>query len=107
MVKKEKILQEIKSKLKNEFQENICDIILFGSQVTGKAHPYSDYDLLIITKTNFDWLHKKQVIESVYEIELKSDILFNIHVISKNDLQNTIKGKEPFITIALVEGEII
>jgi len=41
------ILNEIKIRLKSEFWEKIKDIILYGSQINGKASEFSDFDILI------------------------------------------------------------
>ena len=39
-------LDTIQARLVKQFQP--CQIILFGSQATGKATPYSDIDLLVV-----------------------------------------------------------
>jgi predicted nucleotidyltransferase len=52
MLKKNKILKQFKSQLIQIFGNDIQDVILFGSQVTGKVHEDSDYDILIVLKSD-------------------------------------------------------
>jgi len=102
-VDKNKILNELKALLIKQFKGHIHNLILFGSQALGDARDYSDYDSLVIMENEFDWKLKDDILAACYEIDLKYDILTDVKLISKVDLQ-TIKGKQPFITNALAHG---
>ncbi|MFH1319134.1 MAG: nucleotidyltransferase domain-containing protein [Bacteroidota bacterium] len=99
-----RILKELKTLLVRHFGDDIDDVILFGSQATGKAHEYSDYDLMIILKNDYDWKYKKHVRYVCYDIALKYDIFLNTKIISLNELYNSLRGKQPLFTDALKEG---
>jgi predicted nucleotidyltransferase len=102
-VDKKKILKELKVHLIKQFKGHIHKVILFGSQALGDAGDYSDYDILIIMEKGYDWKLKDDILAACYEIDLKYDILTDVKLISKMDLQ-TIKGKQPFISEALAHG---
>ncbi len=104
MMKKEFFLKELKNLLVTNFGGDISDVILFGSQVTGKAHEDSDYDVLIILNRDYDWKYQSKITSVVYDMELEYDIFIDTKVISVNELQNTIKGKHPLIVDAIQEG---
>lgn len=101
-----KILKEIKQKLHQEFPADIDRIIFFGSRVKGSALKDSDYDILIVVKDDYDWEFKTRVYDTVYDLDLKYDILIDIKIISLNELK-TIKGYQPFILEALEQGIVI
>jgi len=97
------LLNEIKEKLRSEFPGIIEKVILFGSQVKGKATEDSDHDILVIVKNNYDWKFKNKILDLIYDFDLKYDILTDIKIISSKEL-NTIKGKQPFILEAFQYG---
>lgn len=102
-MKKDKISKELKQLLIKNFGEIIDNVILFGSQLSEYSNEYSDYDYLIILKTDYDWKLKKKIQDICWEVDYKYDIVTDIKIISKNEL-NTIKGKQPFIQSAIQEG---
>lgn len=103
---KKKILKELKALLIENFSDCIDKVILFGSQALNTAKEYSDYDILVILKKDYDWQLEDSILSLCYEIDLKYDILTDVKLISRNEL-NTIKGKQPFILNALEHGLVI
>ncbi len=103
MEKQITILKDLKKLLQEHFSDNIDKVILFGSRVNGDAREYSDYDILIILKNNYDWKFKNEISALSYEIDLKYDILTDINLISIKELQS-IKGKQPYIINAIEKG---
>ena len=59
MTDKKVVLKELKDLLVAHFGEDINNVILFGSQVTGKTHEDSDFDVLIILNRDFDWDYQR------------------------------------------------
>ena len=102
-MKHNKALKELKTILNVNFPDQIDRVILFGSRVAGRAAKYSDYDILIITKDDFDWRFKNKIFDVTWEIDYKYDLLTDIKLISTNELK-TIKGKLPYIQQALEQG---
>ena len=103
---KKKILKELKALLIENFSDCIDKVILFGSQALNTAKEYSDYDILVILKKDYDWQLEDSILSLCYEIDLKYDILTDVKLISRNEL-STIKGKQPFILNALERGLVI
>jgi predicted nucleotidyltransferase len=103
---KKKILKELKALLIESFSDYIDKVILFGSQALNTAKEYSDYDILVILKKDYDWQLEDSILSLCYEIDLKYDILTDVKLISRNEL-NTIKGKQPFILNALEHGLVV
>ncbi len=99
-------INELKELLVKSFPDYIDKVILFGSQVTGTAQTYSDYDILVILKKSYDWKFKNEIYDKSWEIDFKYDMLTDIKLISKSEL-NTIKGKQPFIVDAIENGVVL
>jgi len=102
-INKRNLLNDLKYRLKSRFSDNLKDIVLFGSHVTGKAHKGSDYDILIVTKQKVDWKTEREISDICYEIDLKYNILTDTHVLSEPELL-TLRGKQPIFVNALSNG---
>jgi predicted nucleotidyltransferase len=101
-----KILAELKALLMEKYVRDIEKIILFGSRSEGNAKTYSDYDILIILKHDYDWRFKREIQDVCWEIDYKFDILTDVKIISVNEL-GTLRGKQPYILNALENGVLI
>lgn len=97
------ILSELKRALRGKFPGDIEKILLFGSRAAGNARKYSDYDILIVLKHDYNWEFKRLIQEACWEIDYKYDILTDVKIISLNEL-NSIRGKQPYILNALEIG---
>ena len=98
------LAKEIKQHLNKNPNNIVSDVVIFGSQITGKATPYSDYDVLIILTTSYDRKTKKSISDLCYDLDLKYDIFLDTQVISEDELKNGIRGKHPVFQIAINEG---
>jgi predicted nucleotidyltransferase len=99
-------MQELKDLLLKTFPQEIEQVIVFGSQVTGQATEDSDYDVLVIVNHDYDWRFKHQIYDVTWEIDFKHDILTDVKIISLPELQ-TLRGKQPFIQNALHTGIVL
>ena len=102
----DRINKELKQLLIDNFGGIIDNVILYGSQLAGNPEEYSDYDYLIILANDYDWKLKKKIQDVCWEIDFKYDIVTDIKIISKNEI-NTIKGKQPFIQSAIQDGAYV
>lgn len=96
------IIKELKDMLLKKFNF-ISEVILFGSQASGKAPEGSDYDILIIVSHDISWRQQREIVDEIYLIDLKYNILTDVKIISEPEL-NMLRGKQPFIQSALKEG---
>ncbi len=101
-----KALKELKELLFKNFPDYIDKVILYGSQVSGTAKDYSDYDILVILKKAYDWKLKNEIYDKSWEVDFKYDILTDIRLILNSELE-TVKGKQPFITNAIEKGIVL
>ena len=97
------IAQKLKDVLSQRFGNIIDRIILFGSRSRGNAQPDSDYDILIVLITDYDWLKENDILDACYEIDLEYNLVTDIKIISLQEL-GSLKGKQPFIVHAVAEG---
>ena len=97
------IAQKLKEVLSQRFGNIFDRIILFGSRSSGNAQPDSDYDILIVLKTDYDWLMENDILDACYEIDLAYNLVTDIKIISLQEL-GSLKGKQPFIVNAVTEG---
>lgn len=97
------VINELKQALQVKFGEDIREVILFGSQISGGANEFSDYDVLIILKQKPDWSQKRKISEICYDIELQNNILIDTHILSESEL-NSLRGKQPIFQSAIRKG---
>lgn len=97
------ILSELKKHLINNYGDSVKDVVLFGSQARKDSNEFSDYDVLIILKSDYSGKDENKILDLCYDIDLKHDILLDVHIISKNEL-NTIRGKQPIFVNAIKSG---
>ncbi|MDX2135266.1 MAG: nucleotidyltransferase domain-containing protein [Saprospiraceae bacterium] len=54
MKKRDKILHEAQTRLVAAFGDRIKDVILFGSRAWGKPTRWSDWDIVVVVRGDFD-----------------------------------------------------
>lgn len=83
------ILQQLKNSLKKLYQNQLIDVILFGSYAKNKAHQHSDIDILIILKNEFNLDEElAKTSHLVADLCLEHDILISRLFMSKNYYKN-------------------
>jgi predicted nucleotidyltransferase len=102
-MRKTVLLKELKNLLNDYYPGVIDKVILFGSQAKGKVKSDSDYDILVVLRTKYDWKLENKIIDTCYKIDLKYNILTDIKITSDEEL-NTLVGQQPFIQQAMKYG---
>lgn len=97
------ILAELKNHLIQNYGNSVKDVILFGSQALGNPEKFSDYDILIVLKHAYTGQDENKILDLCYEIDLRFDILLDVHIISDKEL-TAIRGKQPIFTNAVKSG---
>jgi predicted nucleotidyltransferase len=98
------VLKALKRDLVSRFGEDINDVILFGSQASGMSMDDSDYDILILLSNDYDWKYQNLLFDKAFDVGLQYHVLFYLHLLSLNERNNSLKGKEPLIVNALEKG---
>ncbi|HEY9701846.1 MAG TPA: nucleotidyltransferase domain-containing protein [Allocoleopsis sp.] len=79
------ILRQFEQKIKNIYQDNLSELILFGSQARGDAKQDSDIDVLIVLKeTVKDEQKHQQVINLISDLCLEYELLISCVYVSKS-----------------------
>jgi len=100
---KKVVLNDLSVLLKTRFVDNLKEVVLFGSQASGKANRDSDYDFLIILKQKADWKTEREISDLCYEIDLKYNIITDTHILSESEF-SSLRGKQPIFVNALSNG---
>lgn len=97
------ILTELKNHLKKNYGNPVKDVILFGSQAHGDFQKFSDYDVLIVLDNDYSGKDENKILDLCYDIDLKFDILLDVHIISVKEL-NSVRGRQPVFQKAIKSG---
>lgn len=97
-----KILKDLKRALINRLNDNLVDIVLFGSQLADNKTD-SDYDILIIVKNKTDWRLEREISDVCFDIDLKYGILTDTHILSRDEIDSP-RGRQPIFKNAIKKG---
>jgi len=97
------LIRELYKHLKLKFPDDLKDVVLFGSHVSGKEHDDSDFDFLIILKNKPDWKREREISDICYDLDLKYDIITDTLIISEPEL-STLRGKQLVFVNAILNG---
>lgn len=97
------ILGDLKSILSEKLNNNLKEVILFGSGLNNAHRENSDYDILILLHNKVHWKTRREITDICYEVDLKYGILTDIHILSEEEL-DTPRGKQPIYVRALANG---
>ena len=78
----------------------VKDVILYGSKARKDSDKESDIDLLLLTTQPLHWKERHAIIEALFDVEMKHDVMISIVV-------NTIYDwKEGICTVLPIHEEI-
>ena len=103
MASKSEILHDLKNHLIQNFDDSVKDVILFGSQATGKSREFSDYDILIILGKAYSGNDENTILDLCYDICLKYDIILDVHILSEFEINST-RGRQAVFSKAIKSG---
>lgn len=98
-------LQEAALLLKEKYP--LEKIILFGSKARGDSDQYSDIDILLITSCQLSWREEKQIVESLYDIGLKYDVIFSPLFASSSEWEEETFRQFPIYKEIASEGAVV
>lgn len=91
MLTKQKIdvvLSEINLKLKDTIS-SYAGIYLIGSNSGREINQSSDVDIVVVlNKSKIDFKLKHRIVDIIYDIQIKHEIVLDIKVYTKNDILN-------------------
>lgn len=98
-----KIIKDLKNYLVKHYGNDVKEVILFGSHAVAEANADSDIDVLIVLDKPHSKEDENRLLDLCYEIDLKYNILLEIHLLSKPEL-NALRGKQPIYYSAIQHG---
>ena len=76
-------IEEATRILKERFP--VRDVILFGSKVREESSKDSDIDLLLLTTQPIHWKERHAIVDALFEVEMRYDVVINIVVNTVHD----------------------
>lgn len=101
--KEKEIITEFKSKIKEQYPEEVMSIMVFGSKARGDSKEESDIDIMVVTKSD-DWQIGDQIRDIGYSLELKHNLVLSIQVVSQNHIDHLKKIHSQFMQNIEREG---
>jgi DNA-binding transcriptional ArsR family regulator len=99
------LVGDLKAALSEAFNEVAVSIVLFGSVVSGEAHPGSDVDVLVITANQNDAVRASQIAdENGARFFRRYGMPLSVIVQSRDTLPSRPSG---FLASAMNEGELV
>jgi uncharacterized protein len=98
----DKIIVLIKQWFSEQYQENLGELILYGSQARGDAQEYSDIDVLVVLKKAFDYREEiERSSHFIADLSLEYDTVVSRAFISFQRFQ---EENSPFLLNVRREG---
>jgi predicted nucleotidyltransferase len=85
----------------------IQKIILFGSKARGDSDEHSDIDILIITAQPLNWKQEKAVVEILFDIGMKYDVIFSPLFTSSDEWERGMFREFPIYNEIARDGALV
>ena len=99
----ERVVQTFATRVREQFPDEVRDVLLFGSKARNDHHADSDIDILVISRSD-DWRLHDEIRQVGYELDENIDFRLSIQVVSEQRFENARKRQFQFATSVLVEG---
>ena len=96
----EAVIRELSTKLRRKYHD-FSGIIFFGSRNRDDFSSDSDFDILVQFSQKPGWQKENEVLDIVYEVELKYDIIIDAKVYHDEEIK---KQNTPFRVNVMTEG---
>ena len=96
----QKIILELIRLIKESYP-NFIGVYLYGSQITGKVHKYSDIDIVLLFNSDLERMQKLDLAGIIGDLELSFNVFIDYHPYTVKELE-----KNPFYYESVVEEGI-
>ena len=98
----DRIVALVKQWFSEQYQENLDELILYGSQARGDAQEYSDIDVLVVLKQAFNYREEiERTSQFIADLSLEYDTVISRAFISAQRFQDE---NSPFLLNVRREG---
>jgi predicted nucleotidyltransferase len=98
-------IEEAARVIKSKF--SIEEIILFGSKARGDHDAFSDIDLLLVTSDPLHWKDEKGIVEALFDIGMKFDVIFSPLFVSKAEWNSSLFTQFPIYEEIVRDGAVV
>jgi predicted nucleotidyltransferase len=63
----------------------VVRVLLFGSKATGRDHPESDIDLLVLTSRRLSWRERDAITEALLDVEMEFEVVISTLVLDEEE----------------------
>jgi len=88
------LIEKMAARIAEEYHPE--QIILYGSQATGKAQPESDIDFLIVKQTNDSFITRCAAVKRIVR-DLRGDVPFSPIIMTPQEIQRRLSRDDQFI----------
>ncbi len=96
----EPVIGELNEILKEKYTD-FSGITFFGSRLRGDFSDDSDFDIVALFSKKPTWQKENDILETIYEVELKYDIIIDVKVYHDEEIK---KQNTPFREMVMLEG---
>jgi uncharacterized protein len=98
----DRIVVLVKQWFSEQYQENLAELVLYGSQARGDAQEYSDIDVLVVLKQAFNYREEiDRTSQFIADLSLEYDTVISRAFISAQRFQ---EENSPFLLNVRREG---
>jgi len=85
----------------------VTRLVLFGSKAAGVDDPESDIDLLVLTSRELPWRERDEVVNSLFDTQLKYDVVFGVMVVTEREWDEGLSTVLPIHTEIEKHGALV
>jgi predicted nucleotidyltransferase len=98
-------IQTAVERLKEEFP--VQKTVVFGSKVRGDHDAHSDIDLLFITSRPLHWKEEKAIVETLFDIGMRFDVIFSSLFASSEEWEGGLFTQFPIYREIVRDGALV
>ena len=102
-LRQKQVLGEFKRRIQKQYPKELIRLVLFGSRARGDAIKESDFDILLVIRSE-DWKLGDRMREIGYQLELEHGIILSIQVMSVGHVEQLKAIRSQFIEEVEREG---
>jgi len=96
-------VQDLVRRLRDRLGERLVEVRLYGSKVRKTARPESDVDLVVLVTQQTSAL-REEVFTEVSTVILERDVLLDVHLMDRRQLQELRRIGAPYAAVIQEEG---
>ena len=105
-LRQRQVFEEFKRRIQKQYPKELIRLVLFGSRARGDAIKESDFDILLVIRSE-DWKLGDRIREIGYQFELEHGIILSIQVMSVGHIEQLKAIRSQFFEEVEREGIVV